>query len=87
MQKKWKQLSTWCFVLALAIFLWTFYLYHFLTPEFTFTTVWQATPGKPLITLLFGIWGVMFGILTLIAYFIGERISGLESGLVCSTAF
>ena len=27
-----------------------------------------------------GIWGVMFGILTLIAYFIGERISGLESG-------
>ena len=60
MQKKWKRLSIWCFVLALMIFLWTFYLYHFLIPEFTFTMVWQATPGKPFATLLFGIWGVMF---------------------------
>lgn len=39
MQKKWKQLSIRCFALVLAIFLWTFYLYHFLTPEFTFTMV------------------------------------------------
>ena len=60
MKKKLSLLSLVCFILSLVIFTWTFYLYHYLTVDFIFDTVWHAAPGKPFITLLFGIWGVTF---------------------------
>ena len=60
MKKNLSLLSLVCFLLSLAIFTWTFYLYHYLTADFIFDTVWHAAPGKPFITLLFGIWGVTF---------------------------
>ena len=60
MKKKLLRLSFWTFILALAIFVWTFFLFHYVTPEGTFSSVWQAEAQKPLVTLLFGIWGVMF---------------------------
>ena len=39
MKKKLSLLSLVCFVLSLAIFVWTFYLYHYLTADFVFGTV------------------------------------------------
>ena len=60
MKKKLSLLSLVCFVLSLAIFVWTFYIYHHLTADFVFSAQWQPEPGKPFITLLFGIWGVTF---------------------------
>ena len=48
------------FAAALAIFVFTFRLYHYGTAELTFSDVWHAEPEKPFVTLLFGIWGTMF---------------------------
>jgi len=60
MNKKLKKLSLYSLILALLLFLFSFIMYHYLTPEFTFTTVWQAEANKPFVTLLFAIWGVFF---------------------------
>ena len=60
MRKKCNILGVCSFVIALAIFVFTYYLYHHLSPESSFTAVYQTEPVKPFITLLFGIWGVTF---------------------------
>ena len=59
MKKKCNTLALWSFVLALAIFLVSYMLYHHLTPE-GFSPAFQSIPGKPMLTLLFGGWGVLF---------------------------
>ena len=71
MRKKFNILSLCSFALALRIFAFTFYLYHFVTPDGAFTTVWQPEPGKPMITLLFGIWGVTFLFASVMSLLIG----------------
>lgn len=60
MKKKFKQLSLWSLVLALAIFVFSYFLFHYMTPDGTFTTVYQKSPGKPLVTELFSILGTLF---------------------------
>ena len=60
MRKKCNLLALWSFLLALAIFVFSYILYHYTLPGEAFTSVWQPEPGKPMITLLFAIWGVMF---------------------------
>lgn len=60
MRKKCTVLSIWSFALALGIFVFSYILYHYITPDGFFTAVFQTAPGKPLVTLLFCIWGVMF---------------------------
>lgn len=60
MRKKCNILAVCSFLTALAIFVFTYFLYHYLSPEGIFTPVLQETPVKPFITLLFGIWGVCF---------------------------
>ena len=59
------------FVLTLAIFAWTFYLYHYLSPNSGFTTIFQLEPAKPMVTALFGIWGVMFLFASVMSVLIG----------------
>ena len=60
MRKKCNILA-WCsLALALGIFVFTWYIYHYWLADGSFTTVYQTTAGKPLITFLFGIWGVTF---------------------------
>ncbi len=69
MNKKLKKLSVWSFAIAVAIFVLTYNLFHHFTPEGFFTTAWLDEPGKPFITFLFGIWGVMFlftGVISLV---------------------
>lgn len=60
MKKKLRLLSLCCLALALLIFVFSFFLYHYLGPEGCFTPVKQSIPEKPLVTLLFSIWGVHF---------------------------
>ena len=72
MKKKLSLLSLVCFVLSLVIFVWTFYIYHHLTADFVFSAQWQPEPGKPFITLLFGIWGVTFLFASVMSLLIGR---------------
>lgn len=60
MNRKLKKLAVWCFLLALVIFAVTYVMFHYMTPEGTLTMVRQEGAGKPFVTLLFGIWGVLF---------------------------
>lgn len=70
MRKKLNRLSICSFVIAIVIFVLSFAMYHYLTPN-GFTTVWHAEPEKPFITLLFAIWGVMFLFSSVISLLIG----------------
>ena len=58
------------FIIALAIFAFTFYLYHYFGPD-GFGTVYQETPVKPFVTLLFGIWGVCFLFASVMSFVVG----------------
>jgi predicted permease len=60
MKKKLLILSNCSFVLADAIFIFSYFLFHYATPDGSFTTVYQTVANKPVITLLFAIWGVFF---------------------------
>ena len=60
MKKKFRKLSLWSLVLALAIFVFSYFLYHYVLPDGTVTTVYQKDVGKPLITELFSILGTLF---------------------------
>ena len=47
------------FVMALAIYALTFYLFHYLGPDCSLGTVYHKEAAKPFVTLCCGIWGVM----------------------------
>ena len=72
MRKKCNLLSLCCLVLALGIFAFTFYLYHYCLPDGTFTNIFQQTPGKPMVTFLFGVWGVTFLFASVMSALIGR---------------
>ena len=60
MRKKCMILAVCCLVLALAIFAFSYCLFHYLSPDGGFDVVRQAEPAKPMVTWLFAIWGVTF---------------------------
>jgi len=60
MSKKLKKLSLWSLVLALVDFVIAFIFFHFISPDGVFTPVFREEPGKPMVSLLFGIKGVLF---------------------------
>ncbi len=73
MKKKLLLLSAITLALALAIFVFSYMMYHYMTPEGVWTTAWSPVPGKPYITLLFSVWGVMFlfsGVMSALSAFI-----------------
>ncbi len=76
MRRKFRILALCSFILAIAIFLFTFQIYHHLTSEMTFAPERLDEPGKPLITFLFGIWGTMFLFCGVISLVIGEIFFG-----------
>lgn len=71
MRKKCFWMAAVSFALALLIYGFTFYLYHYLGPDGSFGTVWQNEPVKPLVTLYFGIWGVMHQFAAVTSFLIG----------------
>jgi len=60
MNKKWKKLSLWSFGLALVDFVIAFVFFRFISPDGVFTPEFREEPGKPMVSLLFGIKGVLF---------------------------
>ena len=72
MRKKCNTLSLCSFVLALGIFVFSYILYHYMLPDGEFTSVFQTTPGKPVVTLLFGIWGVQFLFASVMSLLVGR---------------
>ena len=60
MREKFKKLSRWSFVLAIGIFVFSFFLFHYVMPDGTITLVFQEKPGKPMVTLLWSILGTCF---------------------------
>ena len=72
MRKKCDILAIWSFLMALAIYVFTYFLYHYLGPDGSFTAVFQETPAKPFITLLFGIWGVTFQFAGVMSLLVGR---------------
>lgn len=66
-------------ILALSIFGFSYMLFHHLTADGVFTSEWCEEPGKPLVTELFAILGVMFlfsGLVSLLARLVFFRDSG-----------
>ena len=59
------------FIIALAIYAFTYYLYHYLGTDGSFGTVFQSEPTKPLVTFYFGIWGVMHQFAAVTCFVIG----------------
>ena len=72
MKKKCNKLALWCILIALAIYVFSWFLFHYMGPDGHFGTVYQTTPGKPYVTLLFAIWGVMFQFASVMSLLIGK---------------
>ena len=58
MRKKCYIFALCSFLLALAIYVFSYYLYHYASPDGGFTSVYQLEAAKPMVTWLFAIWGV-----------------------------
>lgn len=78
MKQKCKKLSACSFLLAVLIFAISYVLYHYTIPGGAFTVVWQPQPGKPWITLLFAIWGVMLLFAGVMSLLVGRIFFGDE---------
>lgn len=70
MKKKWNLLGICSFVISLAIFAFTYFLFHYMGADGC--VAYQETPVKPFVTLLFGTWGVMFLFSAVMSFVIGH---------------
>ena len=59
-RKKMYKLSWSCLVTALGVFMFSYFLYHYVTADLRISPVWLAEPQKPMVTWLFAILGVFF---------------------------
>ncbi len=59
MKQKFINLSICSFIIAVLIFVLSYFVYHYLTPE-GFSLIWHAEAGKPFVTELFANLGVLF---------------------------
>ena len=60
MKKKLLTLSVCSFILAVAIFVLSYFMYHYMGPGGVWLSVWQPAPGKPFVTQLVSDLGVLF---------------------------
>ena len=72
MKKKCYRLGWWCLLLAIAIYVAAYFLFHYLSPEGGFRLVYQETPAKPFVTLLLAIWGVLFQFAGVMSFLVGK---------------
>ncbi len=75
MKKKFRILALCSFAVSIAIYIFTYYLYHYLSPIGGFTSVYQTEAAKPMVTFLFGLWGVMFQFAGVMSLLIGRIFS------------
>ena len=79
MKQKLKKLSLWSLVLALADFVIAFVFFHFISPDGVFTPVFREEPGKPMVSLLFGIKGVLFLFAGMMSALVGRIVFAEEA--------
>ena len=72
MRKKCNILSLCSFIVSFVIFAFTYYLYHYVDVDCRFVPEFHDSPGKPFITLLFGVWGVMFLFSGVMSFLVGR---------------
>lgn len=72
MRRKCNILAICSFMIALAIYLFTYYLYHHLGADGTFSTAYHETATKPFITLLFAVWGVIHQFAAVTSWLVGR---------------
>ena len=72
MRKKCNTLAAWTFCLAVVIFIISYILYHYMLPGGVFTLTWQPEPGKPVVTMMVAMWGVMFLFASVMSLLIGH---------------
>lgn len=72
MRRKFDRLALCSFILALAIYVFAYILYHYLSPAGGFSPVFLTEPTKPFLTLLFGTWGVCFHFASVMSFLIGR---------------
>ena len=59
------------FIIALAIYGFTYYLYHYLSEGGGFGNIYHEDPVKPVVTIYFGVWGVMHQFAALTSFLVG----------------
>lgn len=72
MKQKFQKLSRWSLVLAVLLFAAAFLLFHYMTPEMTFTTTFRTEPGKPMVTEMVAMLGVLFLFSSILSGMIGK---------------
>lgn len=70
MKSKLKKLSLISFAIATVLFVFSFVLFHYLTPEGTISYVWHNEANKPFITFLFAIWGTFHLFASVMSYLV-----------------
>ena len=78
MKKKCYILALCSFLIALAIYAFTYYMYHYMGPDGSFGAAFHGAPAKPFITLLFGIWGVTHQFAAVTSFLIGTFFSNKQ---------
>ena len=73
MKNKLKKLAKITFFLSLADFALSYVCFHFLT-DTGFTTVWQPEAGKPYVTLMIMILGVLFLFASILSLLIAKIV-------------
>ena len=71
MKGKFRKLSLALLVSAVITFIITYLCYHYLSPE-GFLPVWQPEPGKPYVTFLFALLGVLFLLSSIEMFFVSN---------------
>jgi len=71
MRKKCNILALWSLLIALAIYVFAYFLFHYWGPAGGFTSVFHEAPAKPFVTLLFGILGITFHFAGIMSLLIG----------------
>lgn len=72
MRKKCNLLALWSFALALATYVLTYFMFHYLGPDGSFMHAYHDAAVKPFVTLLLGILGVMFHSAGVLSILIGR---------------
>lgn len=78
MRKKFNILGVCSLILSFCIYVFSYFLFHYLGPEGGFSSKFQKKPAKPFVTLLFGIWGVTFHFAGIMCFLIGKIFFPIE---------
>ena len=62
-----RKFSLWCLILGIIIFIITYFTFHFVTDS-GITLVFQQEAGKPFVTNMLGVLGILFVFLSIVSF-------------------